>query len=587
MDVTPRHCITLGAVGLVLASTVFVTAGTASGANLSKTEGLGPATTLTRSGGETSMTTGLSVGSQGVHHLRLELSEPYRTTSGTPLFQVRGEGADLTETDPAARTALVSFPVTVNDGVLDIELLRVPNRVQIRRIEAVVAPVTSPVAATSPTPSPSTTTSPTTSTTTSPTTSTTTSPTTTTTSPTLSPSPSPTTSTTTAPTVSTFPPGTAVPPLGASFPAPTCTRTYQIPNLVNSASSGDNLSTINTAIANAVTGDCLTIPAGTYRRSGNIDVPATKTGITIMGAGRGSTVLLGTSLDRHGFRVLGAKSIRLQGMTIDTVTGGTRTGNDQQGHSTLLLDPGTSGFLGQDLLLRGARAAGFFAYRANNYHLHRVEVQNSLADGFHNTNGSYNGTFTDIVATNPGDDGWAMVAYGGSASTVPRDFTVTRFSMSGNPHGRGFGIVNSYGLTVHGPTTIRDTSAAGILIARETQYGGTMHPVRNIRFLGETRVLRANHNREDHGAVLIDNPEGSQPVEGVYLENLIMTDTGKNRFALPSHNVFVKGSGRISAQLKDFRFVGAGPKSLLGGSRTADSTLTLTGWSTTDGYRAG
>lgn len=359
-----------------------------------------------------------------------------------------------------------------------------------------------------------------------------------------------------------------------------------MPGLVEGAASGDNKEALNQALAKALPGDCLSIPAGTYRRSGNIDVPASRQGVTLRGAGRGQTVLLGTNPEAHGFRVLGADDFRLQDMTIDTVPVTGRTGLNQQGHATLLLDPGTDGFLGQDLLLRGARAAAFFAYRASNYHLNRVEGQNSLADAFHNTNGSFNGTFTDCVATNPGDDGWAMVAYGGDAATVPHDFVLTRFTMNGNPWGRGIAVINSHGLTVNGPTLIKDTAAAGIIIARETQYGGMMHPVRNVRFLGETRLMAANHNKQDHGAVLINNPETSQPVEGVHLENLRITDTGLNRATMPSHNVYAKGTGRIQAELIGFSFHGTGPRSLFGGARTADSAVTLTGWSPADGYQA-
>lgn len=380
-------------------------------------------------------------------------------------------------------------------------------------------------------------------------------------------------------------PRAARPPVGASFAEPVCVRSYSVPGLQASASA-DNTAALNAALAAAQPFDCLLLPAGTYGHAGNIDVPARAADVTLRGAGRDQTVLLGTSDDKHGFRVLGAPRFRLEDLTKDTVPQTDRTGMNQQGHSTLLLDPGTTGFLGEDLLLRGARAAGFFAYDAHDYHLNRVEVQDSLADAFHNTNGSSGGTFTDCVATNPGDDGWAMVAYGDGPETVPHDFVVTRFHMKGNPHGRGFGIINSRGLTVYGPTLIEDTSAAGIIIARETQYGPVMHPVSDIRFLGETRIVRANHNREDHGAVLIDNPEASQPVERVYLEQVVAVDTGKNRVSLPSHNVFVKGVGRISAVLKDFRFVGVGPREVFGGPRTADSSVQLDGWTAGDGYLA-
>lgn len=508
---------------------------------------LGPAVTVSKASGKTTLSTSLPVTDVGAHVLRLTLSEPYRTAEGDPLFQVRGEGQLLVDSAPVTPTTIVDFPVDVLDGQLDVLLDQIPNRVRVQGIEAI---------ATGPAPS----------------------------------GPAAPTDTTDpddpdAGQGETFPPGTPLPPVGASFTAPVCNRRYEIPGLVSSATSGDNLIALNTAIAAALPGDCLLIPAGTYRRSGNVDVPATKSDITIIGAGRDRTILLGTNLDKHGLRILGAKNIRVESMTLDTVTGGSRTGLNQAGHATLLLDPGTVGFAGQDLLLRGARAAGFFAYRASKYHLNRVEVERSLADAFHNTNGSSDGICTDCVATAPGDDGWAMVAYGGSAATVPHDFVVTRFRMQGNPNGRGFGIVNAYGLTVNGPTLIEDTSAAGILIARETQYGGTYHPVRDIRFLGETTINRANHNREDHGAVLIDNPEPSQPVEGVYLESLNITDTGANRTSMPSHNIYVKGSGRIEATLKDFRFYGSGPKSLFGGSRTADSVVDLIGWSPTDGYR--
>lgn len=556
MTLTLRNTLAVGSTTVALIAAMLASADAASGAAPSSQ--LGPTTQMSKSGGSAAYTVGLPVSAGGEYRLRVSLSESFYTSVGAPLFDVVAEGRNVSSAGVEILPTVVDFPASVQDGSLDAVLSRIPNRVKVKKIEA-VAGNGGATAGTTPQPI---------------------------TEPTSEPTTQPAIQPTTEPVTTTFTPGTPVPPVGASFIAPVCTRTYQVPGLVSSTTNGDNTNAFNAALASAAEGDCLTVPAGFYRRSGNIDVPGTKRNITLIGAGRDQTIIYGTSLDKHGFRVLGADGIRLQSMTVDTVTGGTRTGLNQQGNATLLLDPGTDGFAGQDLLLRGARAAGFFAYRASNYHLNRVEVQNSLADGFHNTNGSVNGVFTDCVATNVGDDGWAMVAYGDGPETVPHDFVLTRFTMNGNTWGRGIGVINSYGLTVNGPTLIKNTGAAGVILAREAQYGPAMYPVRNVRFLGETRIVAANHGVQDHGAVLINNPEASQPVEGIYMEDVRAFDTGKNRTTLPSNNVYVKGNGRISAELRGFTFYGTGPRSLFGGQRTADSVVSLVGWSPADGYRA-
>lgn len=558
MLITLRHTAAATTGAVALTAVLLSTAGAASGAAHSAQ--LGPAVKTSKESGTTVYTVGLPVTQSGVHRLRVSLSEPYYSSTGAPLFAVTADGATVSTLGTAVTPTVIDFPADVQDGQLDALLSKVPNRVKVSKIE-VLTGASAPADSTEPITAP-------------------------TTEPITAPTTAPITAPTTEPVATTFAPGTAVPPVGASFPAPTCKRTYVVPGLISSTTTGDNTVAFNNALAAAVEGDCLTVPAGFYRRSGNIDVPSTKRNITVMGAGRDQTVLYGTSLDKHGFRVLGADGVRLQGMTIDTVTGGTRTGLNQQGNATLLLDPGTDGFLAQDLLLRGARAAAFFAYRASSYHLHRVEARDSLADGFHNANGSQQGVFTDCVTTNSGDDGWAMVAYGGTVETVPHDFVLTRFTMNGNTWGRGIAVINSYGLTVHGPTLVKDTGAAGIIVARETQYGGTMHPVRDVRFLGETRLVATNHKEQDHGAVLLNNPETSQPVEGVYLEDVRAVDTGIRRATMPSSNIRAQGSGRISAELRGFTFHGAGPRALLGGTRSTDSVVSLVGWSTTDAYRA-
>ena len=372
-----------------------------------------------------------------------------------------------------------------------------------------------------------------------------------------------------------IPTDAGVPTSGTDVPEPTYTRVYALPNL---DSRRDNTEALNAALDVARAGDCLTLPAGTFPHAGNIDV--SRPGVTVKGAGSNLTVLLGTQSSTAGYRVLsGGNDHQLRDLTLRVQGASGRGDQNEQGMSTLLLETGVSGFVGQGLMLDGAKAAGFFSYGAHDYILNRVEVRNSLADGFHNTNGSYNGKFRDCIARNVGDDMFAVIHYENDALIhQSHDISFERVKGYGNTDGRGFGIVCVRDITVT-DSEVNDTYAAGIYVGRETQANPAA--CTNIRFLGTNVINRANFGAPDHGAVFLLNGNSLEAVSNIHMENVFITDTNKNRsggFAGQAVRAVIYGGGSVQAELKNFKFMGSNPVSTFGGNTDSNSNITRTGW---------
>lgn len=118
------------------------------------------------------------------------------------------------------------------------------------------------------------------------------------------------------------------------------------------------------------------------------------------------------------------------------------------------------------VLVDGSCGAGIYSEGASNYSITDVVVRNTLADSIHNTGGSFNGVIRNALISNSGDDGVAVVSYGGQSPChhiTATDIVVT----SGNA--RGVSVVGGEDIS-YSRLDISNTGCAGIYISREPSY---------------------------------------------------------------------------------------------------------------------
>jgi hypothetical protein len=369
-------------------------------------------------------------------------------------------------------------------------------------------------------------------------------------------------------------------------------RTYTIPGLTSSTSSGDNLAAITNALNNALVGDVLLIPAGDYRVSAciNVDVP----GVTVRGAGWANTRVLMQDQTQCSWRVF-ANNHALTDITLRTIGAVGRSDQDANGAGGLVLDGvtnrgggvGCSGFLADHVVIDGPKAAGFFAYGADHYTINRVYSMNSLSDSFHNTRSCSFGKFFDCRCYNGGDDSIAFVHYNGDpASYVSHDMQVFRFQ-SYFGKARGFSCICTYNILVE-DLYVENSLAAGIIVATETY--NTSNPNQSISncvvrksSTGGVRLNRCNAGTADHGSVHLALDTGIGNMTGVSISDVDIIDTnyGRGSFASDAVRAVIYGSGTITATLTNFKFYGQQPSSIFGGNANpATSVITRTGWDT-------
>lgn len=364
-----------------------------------------------------------------------------------------------------------------------------------------------------------------------------------------------------------------------SFVPRACTRTYPVSGL-QSGAGGDALANgdrLRTVLRQAVPGDCLTVAPGRYLLAGTVEITVPDITLRGLGATR-EDVMLEHVDERKATVTVKAGGVHLYNFT-HRVHATARSSQGQMGEGNIWVQGGHSGFRMQDVLAWGSRDAAVFLYGVHDFALNRVESRDSMSDAFHITNGSSHGSFYDSVSRNSGDDGLGFVGYDAEGASTPHHMTVVRHHVDGQTWGRGIGIVHANNINVYGPTLIERTAGAGIILAREPQYG--TGSVRAIRVYGELRFRQVNTNAKiDHGAITIHNPTTDAPIEDVVITGPVLAvDTGLLRPGGASNDVRASGVGRISAEIANVHFYGTGPATHLWTQLAAGSSLTTPGWS--------
>jgi hypothetical protein len=283
---------------------------------------------------------------------------------------------------------------------------------------------------------------------------------------------------------------------------------------------GDGSANDTTALTNAIaalsTGDTLYIAAGKIYTHTTV-LTLTADGVTLAGPGE----IRATAEATSAFQITGDNvTIRDVKFSCPTLT----TRGSTLSHHKVVLD-GADGTRLLRVKVDGSKAAGIFAYGASNYLIQDCIVENTLADGIHNTKGSTFGRIFDCSTDTTGDDGISVVSYdsGGSAGLCS-DIIIRGGHVKGVSGGRGISVVGGQRIEYH-DCTVDGTYGAGIIVACE---GASVTDSTDDVLFRNITVRDANtvgSGQPDHGGLLLTNDRASHHIDDVRFENITLTDT--------------------------------------------------------------
>jgi hypothetical protein len=305
---------------------------------------------------------------------------------------------------------------------------------------------------------------------------------------------------------------------------------------------------IQNALSNSASGTVLMFPSGATCVHSSV-LRVYSAGIALYGVG---TTLLATDQTNSSLEVQ-ANNVTVDGFDLKTQNATARRDPFESEGMTLL---DSSGAVVNDITIDKPAAGGFMASGASNYTVSGLTVNNSLADCIHNTDGSNNGTYTNLHVTNCGDDGFAVVSYLNDG-TMAHDISVNGFTMySQSDSGRGITVVGGYNVT-YTNINVTDSCGAGLYIASEPSY--QTYGVSNVTVSNVT-MNAVNHCGDVlHGAVLVYNGQPSQTISHIDLENFNITNTDNPAEPSETGQVGIRqgGSGGVSGiQYRNFTING-------------------------------
>ena len=311
----------------------------------------------------------------------------------------------------------------------------------------------------------------------------------------------------------------------------------------------DDTAALQRALDSLQSGDILVIPAGkTYRHS---DV------LTIHNAGahlRGPGTLLATDEAKSALSVEADNVIIDGGLELKINQTTRRWDAPAQNKLNLL---GHSGAIVRGISIDGAAAAGLFVFGAANYLIEDVTVENTRADGIHNTHGAHHGIIRRAHVRNVGDDGIAVVSYGQDKEWC-HDIEIESPRFYGNLWGRGFTVVGGEDITWR-DIYAENSNAAALYISVEGEPWNT-HPTKRVKVLGGELKNSNLSATVDHGAVLIYNARPNYAIEDVTIENLKIVAT--NPKASRQVGILIGKSGGVKNIALNNLAISGGPDNL-------------------------
>ena len=277
----------------------------------------------------------------------------------------------------------------------------------------------------------------------------------------------------------------------------------------------DDTTAIQQAIDNSPAGTVLLFPHGSYLHG---DLLTVGEGLELLSDG---AELVATNDDRQSIRLNGNGS-GILGFTLVSAAGKRGLSDD---HHRIVVR-------GKDVLvagntIRGASGAGIFISGASDFVIQGNTVQDTLADGIHNTGGARDGLVAENVTRGTGDDGIAVVSYI-KDDTLVEGIIIRHNTVDGNTHGRGISVIGGRGVEIL-ENCINNTSAAGIIIASEKSFN--TYAARDIRVI-RNEVHNANYSVPvEHAGIFIHGRAGRA-----------LADGGQHFLSLRNHGVEVRGN---------------------------------------------
>jgi hypothetical protein len=173
-----------------------------------------------------------------------------------------------------------------------------------------------------------------------------------------------------------------------------------------------------------------------------------------------------------------------------------------------------------DIAIDGSAGAGLYMWQCANYTVTRPVIKNTRADTLHQTGGCNNGFVDHPTVQNGGDDGVAVVSYGGDP--MCHDIVIESPTVIGQTWGRGISVVGGQNITYRN-IDVRDSAGAGIYIACEPSY--TTLGVDGVKILGGT-LTRCNYSTQIvHGAVMVYSDRPGLTVANVTIDGVKIVNT--------------------------------------------------------------
>ncbi|OGS47403.1 MAG: hypothetical protein A2539_07560, partial [Elusimicrobia bacterium RIFOXYD2_FULL_34_15] len=270
-----------------------------------------------------------------------------------------------------------------------------------------------------------------------------------------------------------------------------------------STTNSDNTTQIQNCINAAKTQNKdVYIPAGTFKRR-------TLTLDGVMMYGDGDTSILSTTVtgDRHVIlRGNGSKLYRLK--IISNATSRSQADADD---SVNIYD-GTNCVI-YGVTMEKAGAASILTRRSSNCIIAHCKTFDSYADSIHITENCYDFWIHHNEVYRCGDDGVAVVSYGGDGLPVVTNIVAYNNKIYDNLWGRGMSVVGGKNIIYHDNEVYRTLEWAPIIVTGESSYD--TYPCENI-------VIRNNKTIEgggNHAAILVHTSGERGPSKNIRIEN--------------------------------------------------------------------
>ncbi len=274
--------------------------------------------------------------------------------------------------------------------------------------------------------------------------------------------------------------------------------TYTPPSDINVKTQyGTTDSAIRSAISAAQSqGKGLYFPAGTYNYSSKL----TFNGLKVHGDGDTTILVAATkssmamTLDGDGVEL---RSLKVTCPQCELPSGPPTAARLSTGDSAgVFILPTAIHFVVDHVTVERAGSAGILNWGGSFGTITNNHVNNTLADGIHNTNGANNIEVAYNTESNVGDDMFAVVSYL-SDGKQSHDIKIHDNIGDGQPWGRGASVVGGYNVQIYN-NSINHTYGAGIYIVAEggtfNTYGDSAITLNNntIRFPDQGNIHNCN-----------------------------------------------------------------------------------------------